>query len=217
MHDDRHNEGRTRRAVLRGLGAVGGLSLVGTVTAHGNKQKSYGNGNGLGSFLNEHAELKETPIWTGDVVDMRGMSTVEVDTGVTTDIIPTEVDLGPPFGTVTVTEAPVAYDPLVIKVSPGATVKWVWSSDLLQPVPGLVEFPIPHNVVHLPGKDGVTAFDSGAPVYAPNEFSHTFTEKGTYQYYCTPHGAPFPVTGPFGEAYNEFGMRGAVKVVGKPL
>lgn len=205
----------SRRDVLRSVGAVGIVSiagLTGTAVAEQKRDRTYGNGNGIGAFLNEKAALKETPIFTGKILDYRGESTVEVENGITTEIIPTDIDLGPPFGVVTVEEAPVAYDKIAIRVSVGTTVEWVWSDDLLSLVPEVVEFPIPHNVVAVADKSGTVAFDSGAPVYAPTTFSHTFTEPGTYLYYCTPHGAPFPV--PFdGElVYNEFGMRGAVLV-----
>lgn len=220
MKDDVLGSGVSRRSTLKTIGAVGALSLAGfTGTAAAkNQDKTYGNGNGIGAFLNEEAHLKETPIWTGGVADMRGMETVTVHNGVTTDIGPVELDLGDPFGVVTVTEAPVSFDPLVVQISPGATVEWVWSDDLLVLVPGEVQFPIPHNVVAVEKKDGSVPFDSGQPVYAPNTFSHTFEDGGNYLYYCTPHGAPFEVPDPDGNlVYNEFGMRGAVKVTGKPL
>ena len=210
MKDDVFGSGTSRRDALRTIGTVGAFSLVGftgTVAAK-NQDKTYGNGNGIGAFLNEETEIKDTPIWTGGVADMRGESMVEVEVGVTTDIRPQVIDLGPPFGEVTLTEAPLAYDPLVVRVSPGATVKWVWSDDLLAPVPGVVEFPIPHNVVAVEKKDGTVPFDSGAPVTAPETFSHTFEDRGNYLYYCTPHGAP---------GNNFSGMRGAVKVGGKAL
>lgn len=219
MTEDILGSGVSRRSALKTAGAVGLFSLVGfagTATAK-NEAKSYGNGNGIGAFLNEETELKETPIWTGGVADMRGMAEVEVLNGVTTEIRPTS----PPFAPdVTLTEAPFAFDPLVVQVSPGATVKWVWSDDLLVVVPGAVEIPIPHNVVSVDtDENGDPLFqnpatgvdEEGNPtnvVYAPTEYSYTFEKPGNYLYYCTPHGGPDS---------NLAGMRGVVKVAGKPL
>lgn len=219
MRDNIFGNGVSRRGALKTAGAVGLLSLTGfTGTAAAEEGgKSYGNGNGIGAFLNEESELKDTPMWTGGVADMRGMAEVEVLNGVNTEIRPTN----PPFAPdITLTEAPFAYDPLVVRVSPGATVKWVWSDDLLVLVPGMAEIPIPHNVVSVDtDENGDPLFENPATgtdengnptnvVYAPAEYEYTFEDPGNYLYYCTPHGAP---------GNNLAGMRGAVKVGGKPL
>jgi plastocyanin len=219
MNEDIVGSGVSRRSALKTAGAVGLLSLTGipgTVAAE-REDKSYGAGNGIGAFLNEETELKDTPIWTGGIADMRGMADVEVLNGVTTEIRPTS----PPFAPdITITEAPFAYDPLVVRVSPGATVKWVWSDDLLVLVPGQVEIPIPHNVVSVDvDENGDPLFENpetgtdetGNPtnvVFAPTEYEYTFAKPGNYLYYCTPHG---------GLDSNLAGMRGVVKVGGKPL
>lgn len=214
MENDRFDSGVTRRSAVKTAGAVGLFSLAGfTGTAAAkNEEKSYGNGNGIGSFLNEAAEYKETPIWTGEVADMRGEPIVTIENGAMTSV---ELPGFPP-------ELPVAFDPLVVQVSPGATVRWEWIASTP---------PIPHNVVSLDEtEDGSPLFENpetgvdgnGDPtnvVYDPGlSYEYTFEDRGNYLYYCTPHGAPFPVTNFQGnEVYNEFGMRGAVKVTGKPL
>ena len=187
-----------RRNVLKTAGIVGLASLIGVSGTAAAKAESkghnFGNGNGLGVFLNEKAEYKDSPVWSGGVVNRKGLDEVDVVVGAMTSVdIP-----GAPFE-----ELPVAFTPQAVKVSPGTTVTWTWPS---------TNPPIPHDVVSLDG-----LFDSGFP--GGPTFSYTFDEPGTYLYYCTPHGAPFEVH-EMGDpdlplVYNEFGMRGAVQVVGK--
>ena len=193
-------DGRTRRNVLRTAGLVGAVSLAGipgTALGGENKRNGFGNGNGLGAFLNEQAAYKDSPVWSGGVVDTTGEESAEVVVGAMTSVDMPDA----PFEAL-----PVAFAPQAVKVSPDTDVTWTWTS-YESPVP-----PIPHDVVSL--KDGV--FNSG--MMGPGaEFTHTFTDAGTYLYYCTPHGAPFEVH-PHGapanvRIYNEFGMRGAVLVV----
>lgn len=209
-----------RRSVIRTLGAgiIGGSVLVGTASAKG---QHYGNGNALDEFLNEEAEFKEDPVWDGEIADRRGMEVVDVAVGAMTSISAPDPNAPP--------EYPMAFDPKVVKVSPGATVRFTWASNPFQA-------PIPHDVTSLGDDDGDPVLkehgnvrfhhhDQYIPATEENEleedvnptFEEEFTERGNHLYYCTPHGAPFTVEGPFGEVYNEFGMRGAVKVAGKPL
>lgn len=76
-----------------------------------------------------------------------------------------------------------AFGPPAIRIETGTTVVWEWTG-----VGGL------HNVV---AKNG--AFDSGDPISDPDTtFEFTFTETGTWLYFCTPHRA--------------LGMKGAVVV-----
>ena len=156
-----------------------------------------GSGDSLGAFINDEAELKETPFWTGNVDDRTGDSgPIVIENGAMT---PVDVPNGPPA-------LPVAFDPLVVEVSTGTTVRWEWQDTTP---------PIPHNVVSV-------EMDGGAPLFANPEgvvyqpgltYDYTFDDPGVYPYYCTPHGAPFPVGSVFGgEVLNEFGMRGAVIV-----
>ena len=193
-------DGMSRRNVLRTAGIVGVASIVGlpgTATAARTKGNNFGNGNGIGAFLNERAAYKNRPLWNTGIVDMTGRESVEVVVGAMTS-----VDMpNAPFE-----ELPVAFAPQAVKVSPGTDVTWTWATY------GASVPPIPHDVVSL---DGV--FNSGMIPPGGSDFTHTFTDAGTYLYYCTPHGAPFPVH-PHGadedvRIYNEFGMRGAVLVV----
>lgn len=194
------SDGMSRRNVLRTAGLVGAVSLAGipgTALGAGNNENGFGNGNGLGAFLNEQAAYKDSPVWSGGVVDMTGEESVEVVVGAMTSVDMPDA----PFEAL-----PVAFAPQAVKISPETDVTWTWAS-YEAPIP-----PIPHDVVSL--EDGV--FDSGMQ-FPGSDFTHTFTDAGKYLYYCTPHGAPFPVH-PHGapedaRIYNEFGMRGAVLVV----
>lgn len=199
MHSSERVE-MSRRTVLRTAGVVGMAALTGvpgTAAAAGNKGNSFGNGKGLGAFLNEQAAYKDAPVWSGGVVDLTDTETVEVVVGAMTSV---DMPDAP------VEALPVAFAPQAVKVSPETDVTWTWAS-YEPPAP-----PIPHDVVSL--EDDI--FDSG--MRGPGaDFTYTFTDAGTYLYYCTPHGAPFPVH-PHGapedaRIYNEFGMRGAVLVV----
>jgi predicted ribosomally synthesized peptide with SipW-like signal peptide len=155
------------------------------------------------AFLNDEMLLKESPNWDGSVDDQtgQGVATVANNALTQTEFAPFPV--------------PLAFDPLVVRVDAGTQVVWEWTQyDDSSPA---FFNEIPHNVV---GLDGPSGFDSGVSVPAsagdPVTFSYTFTNPGVYLYYCTPHGAPFPVGAspgePFDEALNEFGMRGAVIV-----
>lgn len=207
-----------RRTVLK---ATGGLlaftGLSNTAAANGTRDKNYGNGNGVGAFLNEEAAFKEHPIWTGEIADMRGESIVDVAVGSMTSVDAPE-DEAPP-------ELPLAFSPQVVKVSPGATVRWTWVSNPF-------DIPIPHDVTSLVDDSGDVVLEPHAgqrfhhhdqytPATEENDleedrnptFEFTFDERGNHLYYCTPHGAPFEFHG----HYNLVGMRGAVKVAGKSL
>lgn len=190
-----------RRTVLKTAGALALLSTVGVDGAVAAKPEpkgnNFGNGNGIGAFLNEKAEYKASPIWNEGVVDMTGHDTVQVVSGAMTSV---------EFPKAPFDALPVAFAPMAVKISPGTEVVWTWP-----PVPEGVP-QIPHDVVSL--EDGL--FDSGIRFPGGDDFTHTFDDVGTYLYYCTPHGAPFPVH-PHGApegvtVYNEFGMRGAVIV-----
>ena len=192
----------SRRTVLKTATALGLVSTLGVGGAAAvkpeRKNKRFGNGNGIGAFLNERAAYKPSPVWGSGIVDLTGRETVEVRVGAMTNVEMPDA----PFEAL-----PVAFAPQAVKVSPGTEVVWTWPT-YDAPIP-----PIPHDVVSL--EDG--AFNSGMRFPGGEDFSHTFDDAGTYLYYCTPHGAPFPVH-PHGapedvRIYNEFGMRGAVLVV----
>lgn len=182
----------TRRSVLTTAGALSLLSSLGgcAALAAGPEQ----NENDLNDFLNEEAAYKPSPVWADEIVDMTGQDTAEVAVGAMTSIEMPNF----PFD-----EAPVAFAPMAIEISPGTEVTWTWPT-LPEDFP-----PIPHDVVSL--EDGLFNSDIRAP--GGDDFVYAFEEPGTYFYYCTPHGAPFEVENHEGETvYNEFGMRGAVIV-----
>lgn len=213
-----------RRTVLKTLGAgiLGTAAGIGSVSAGaGTEQGAYGNGNGLDVFLNEEAMFKDSPIWDGEITDLRGHSVVDVAVGSMTSI---NAPGAPPM-------APFGFDPLVAKISPGATVRWTWVSNPF-------DEPIPHDVASLVDDEGNVVLEPHAGQryhhyagYTPASsdpdleedinptFEFSFEERGNHLYYCTPHGAPFPLDfGPeLGEVTNLVGMRGAIKVAGKPL
>lgn len=188
--------------------------LTGSASA---QENHYGRGNGLDAFLNEAVLFKEDPIWDGEIVDRMGESVVEVAVGELT-----AADIPDPEAPELV---PFAFAPMVVKVSPGATVRFRWVSNPY-------DIPIPHDVTSLVDDDGNVVLEEHADQryhhhdqYTPvsdgddvnPSFDVTFEERGNHLYYCTPHGAPFEVC-PEGQCvYNPFGMRGAVKVAGRAL
>jgi plastocyanin len=212
-----------RRTVLKtvGVGIIGSAAIPGLASAEGanDDQDAYGTGHGLDEFLNEEAPYKDGPIWDGEIVDMRGHAVADVAVGTMTSVN------GAP-----IPAAPVAFDPMAVMISPGATVRWTWVSNPL-------DLPFPHDVTSLVNDDGGVVlkedagqryhyhatYTSAALVEGLEEdinptFEFTFDKRGNHLYYCTPHGAPFPLDlDGFGVVTNLVGMRGAVKVAGKAL
>jgi len=80
-----------------------------------------------------------------------------------------------------------SFSPEVIEIEPGETVTWVNQGQMS------------HTSTSDDGH-----WDSGF-VQQGQEFSHTFTEAGTFPYFCQPHGAP-----------GGIGMSGTVIVTGAP-
>lgn len=70
------------------------------------------------------------------------------------------------------------YDPETVQIQPGATVRWEWESDFHNVVPE--EIPDGATWEGTPG-GASTTYDTGYT------YSYTFTETGTYSYYCQPH------------------------------
>ena len=72
----------------------------------------------------------------------------------------------------------LTFEPAEITIAPGTTVHWVWDSDN-------------HNVVPESQPDGANWQGTpGAPSKTYNtgyEYSHTFQQTGTYEYFCQPH------------------------------
>ena len=194
----------SRRSVLRSSAMVsgvvlGGATLAGNVTANESGKDDYGNG--IGEFLNEKAEFKDMPVWDTGVANMTEQEEVEITVGGLTSVAIPE-DLAPP-GEDVPEELPMAFEPRAVNVSPNAEVTWKWA-------PG-----IHHSVTSLEGPEALFNVH-GEPGHT---YTHSFEEKGTYLYFCHPHGTPYPITfsEPIGEVENLFGMRGAIVVSGNPV
>ncbi|MFB6104888.1 MAG: plastocyanin/azurin family copper-binding protein [Halobacteriaceae archaeon] len=70
------------------------------------------------------------------------------------------------------------FEPETVYIQPGATIEWVWKSDFHNIVPG--EIPQGAEWEGTPGGPSTT-YDTGYT------YSHTFTQTGTYNYWCQPH------------------------------
>ncbi|MBA2269221.1 MAG: hypothetical protein H0W20_01320 [Chthoniobacterales bacterium] len=73
---------------------------------------------------------------------------------------------------------PSGFDPSVIRINPGDTVRWVWQST-----------PNSHDVTsgnHDTGEPN-GLFSSGLFRRAPFQYSHTFNDVGSFDYFCSPH------------------------------
>lgn len=210
---------RNRRTVLKSLGAgfVGSVAFAGSTTARSatNNRNNYGNGNGIGAFLNGEAMFKESPVWDTGVADKTGESEVDVLFGGLTSIdlpYPDAPDVGP-WG----------MDPRAVKVSPGTDVTWTWYDgkgaieahhlvSYFDP-PYEEEFELPfggsgHEHEHPGGDEEFYVHED-----LGDTFTYTFDDVGTYLYFCIPHGTPFSFEfGELGKVKNLFGQRGAVLV-----
>lgn len=92
----------------------------------------------------------------------------------------------PPAGTFDVSVENNVFDPAALTVRAGSKVVWTWVAGALQ-----------HNIVSATAGGP----SEGSTHDAPHAFEFTFTQPGTYNYYCAVHGSP---TG---------GMRGTITVV----
>ena len=188
--------GMNRRSVVKATGNLVSIAgLTGTVAANEGQDNNYGNGDGIGSFLNEKPEFKRMPIWQSGIADMTGQSEVDVEVGTMTSIdIPKK--FSPEGFEESPEEGPFKFSPTAIKISPGTTVNWVWTENPFAFHPGE---PWPHDVHSLD-----ELFHS--PHQGTGTFSYDFDDTGTYLYFCSPHGNPGPAHP------NLFGMRGAILV-----
>lgn len=220
--------GRTpkRRSVLKSIGAaaVGVPMMSGTASAKRNnasaKGNNYGNGNGIGAFLNEEAMFKPSPVWDTGVANRTDQDEVDVLWGGLTDVIHP--------GTGETVPGPWGVDPRAVVVSPGTDVTWTWW-------PGDEEFEAidAHHLVSYfdpPYDDEFPHIFAGDPHEHPGgddeflvhkalgeSYTYTFEEAGTYLYFCYPHGTPYEIDlsapdEPEFIAENFFGQRGAVIV-----
>lgn len=205
-----------RRTVLKTTGAILGTAGISSTIAASSPPDGhqYGNGNGIGAFLNEEAMFKESPVWDTGVANRAGDDEVDVLFGGMTSIdlpFPDAPDMGP-WG----------MEPRAVKVSTGTDVTWTWYDG-----PGAIDahhlvsffdppyeedFDLPHGGGHHhehPGGDDefYVHEDLG------DSYTYTFDEPGIYLYFCIPHGTPFSFEFPkLGQVRNLFGQRGAVIV-----
>ena len=159
------------------------------------------------AFLNSDPVLLPSSQWDGTIKKNRPL--VHVGTGVE---VPT------PDGPIV---APFGFDPMVICVQEGTTVKWKWknqktvTTDIPETVHhniDLFQFPDDggtcsvSDIEDLAGEVEPNTFvTSGHPVGfnppdepEPVSFEHTFDEPGVYPYYCEPHGPPMTFSDPDG-------------------
>jgi plastocyanin len=151
---------------------------------------SAGQGGSFSSEQESDADGFATAVWTlgPQTGQQAATATVEdADGSPLTYTATANTGGGPPPGP-TVQVRNNFFDPNIITISVGQTVTWVWANEQI----GL------HNVLPdagtIPGR-------SGAPETGPTTFSFTFTEVGTFRYFCQEHGAP-----------NGVGMSGRVVV-----
>jgi hypothetical protein len=202
-----------RRSVLKAIGGgvVGSAAWTLSASASDDRDKGndYGNGRGIGAFLNEEAEWNDHP-WRGGITNETGAQSVTVRVG-----SPTSINLPFPPGD---TELPFGFDPQVLKVSPGTEVTWKWVAEH-HSVTSYNDAAGDPSDPTTTGDHG-TLFDEHAE--PPNTFTYTFETPGTYLYFCHPHGTPYEAFDQFLEdngfedptRENLLGMRGAVLVTG---
>lgn len=80
----------------------------------------------------------------------------------------------------------LSFEPDTVTIKKGDTVLWKNSSLLVHSVTADHEKKTEEGSVALP--EGAEPFDSGL-MDPEEEFSHTFTVRGTYTYFCIPHEA----------------------------
>jgi plastocyanin len=88
--------------------------------------------------------------------------------------------------TVEVTVEAMSFAPAQVSVRAGDTVRWTLAAT---PSGGGYGDPEPAGMAHNVSSD-TGLFRSGEPEAGPWQFSHLFTQPGTYRYYCERHGAP---------------------------
>jgi plastocyanin len=69
------------------------------------------------------------------------------------------------------------FSPAAVQVQPGQAVTWVWDAGTTG-----------HNVTP---DAAIPAPERGTSLFgAPHSYTYTFTQPGTYRYYCLAHGGP---------------------------
>jgi halocyanin-like protein len=140
--------GQTRRDVLRG-GAVAGATVLGSGAAAGPVAAQEGGGDYDGW-------LSDVDNYDGTTVDATGQDAVDVEVGAQGN--------GGPF----------AFAPPAVRVSPGTTVTFTWTSNT-------------HNVLIEDQPEGAN-WEGHSPIENSGfTLEHTFEAEGVYKYYCEPH------------------------------
>ncbi len=146
----------SRRWLLRGAGLAGAAGLVGAAaSAPATAQEGF------------DGWLDDVENYDGTTVDRTGQDEVTVEVGAEGN--------GGPF----------AFGPAALRVSPGTTVVFEWTSDN-------------HNVLVEEQPDGADWAGEESIENSGHTYSHAFETEGVYTYYCQPHLA--------------VGMKGAVVV-----
>ena len=138
--------GRTRRDVIRGGVAAGATALGAGVSAG----SAAAQGDDYGGWLSD------VDNYDGSTVDATGQDAVEIEVGAQGN--------GGTF----------AYAPPAVRVSPGTTVTFNWTSNT-------------HNVL-VEEQPGDAEWEGYEPIENTGfTYEHTFEVEGVYKYYCEPH------------------------------
>lgn len=167
-----------RRAVLR----IGAVSLVGVTAGCANDS-----GDTTANETDAPADTTETTTGQGGMVSETEAPTETTqpatDTPTTTETT-TETETTSPATTATPEEVPtvemdnIAFSPMELSIEPGTEVRWVNRDG------------IPHDVVSDQFNSGATQWDFESDrISNGEEVYYTFEEPGTYEYYCSVHGA----------------------------
>jgi halocyanin-like protein len=138
--------GQTRRDVLRG-GATAGATVLGA---------GVGSGTVAAQTDDYGGWLSDVDNYDGTTVDATGQDAVEIEVGAQGN--------GGPF----------AFAPPAVRVSPGTTVTFNWTSNT-------------HNVL-IEEQPGDASWEGHSPIENTGfTLEHTFEVEGVYKYYCEPH------------------------------
>ena len=138
--------GRTRRDVIRG-GVAAGVTTLGAGVSAGSAAAQ---GDDYGGWLSD------VDNYDGSTVDATGQDAVEIEVGAQGN--------GGTF----------AYAPPAVRVSPGTTVTFNWTSNT-------------HNVL-VEEQPGDAEWEGYEPIENTGfTYEHTFEVEGVYKYYCEPH------------------------------
>lgn len=129
-------------------------------------------------------------VWTVSCANQNGDGTSDLLANQPIQSTPPPVPVPPPVPTPVVGQLEIdmtnelTFDPPLIQVNVGDTVRWTNTTHLVHTVTVGPEFANDPDYVALP--DEAEPFNSGA-VHPGQVFAHTFTEPGEYRYFCIPH------------------------------